>query len=413
MLLQAVLCFMKDITNANKLVEAFNKSKRGVTWKESVQRYELNLLDNIRNTQRKLLNGTYNPKPMLEFELNERGHQRYIKAQHISDRVVQRSFNDNVLLPLIRPKLIYDNGASLKDKGLTFSRKRFEIHLRNAYKEYSGEGYILLMDFSKFFDNIRHDKLLAMFEKLIPSDILPFVKQTIDTFRIDVSHMTDGEAKAYIDQCHDSLKQRNIPTDNAVKKFCNKSVGIGNQLSQTAGIFYPHEIDNYCKIVRGIKYYGRYMDDTYIIMKDKEELQDVLSHIKDICRKLGIFINKKKTGIHRLTQWITWLKINYKVKPSGGLVKKVHNSTFRRERRRVLKFNKLLKTKRMRYADILNCYRGWRGTYRKFDSKRKLYELDIYFCKLFKEELRNVQGRITRRHNLKRRKSKRFMLHYA
>ena len=49
--------------------------------------------------------------------------------------------------------LIYDNGASLKDKGLDFARRRFEIHLRNAYKEYGGKAYILLMDFTKYYDN--------------------------------------------------------------------------------------------------------------------------------------------------------------------------------------------------------------------------------------------------------------------
>lgn len=405
---------MKNIIEANKLVDAFDKAKQGVTWKESVQRYELNLLDKIREAQKQLQEGTYEPKPMLEFELHERGHRRYIKAQHISDRVIQRSFNDNVLLPAIRPKLIYDNGASLKDKGLSFARKRFEIHLRNAYKEFGGTGYILVMDFSKFFDNIRHNELASMFEKVIPTGAVPFVKQTLSTFRIDVSYMTSAEAAAYMDVCHDSLSQKSIPAGKKTgQKYCNKSVGIGNQLSQAAGIFYPHEIDNYCKIVKGIKYYGRYMDDTYIIMREKNELKNILADIRNICRSLGIFVSDKKTGIHKINQWITWLKINYKVKSSGGLVRKVHNSTFRRERRRLLKFKKLLKDNRMGYADILNCYRSWRGSYRKYDSGEKLHKLDVYFCELFKEELKNVKSRITRRNNPKKPKNQRFLFRYG
>lgn len=42
-----------------------------------------------------------------------------------------------------------------------------------------------------------------------------------------------------------------------------KSVGIGSQISQISGVYYPTRIDNYCKIVKGMKYYGRYMDKLF------------------------------------------------------------------------------------------------------------------------------------------------------
>ena len=56
-----------------------------------------------------------------------------------------------------------------------------------------------------------------------------------------------------------------MPTDKRGEKFLNKSVGIGSQISQSIGILFPTEIDNYVKIVRHQKLYGRYMDDSYII----------------------------------------------------------------------------------------------------------------------------------------------------
>ena len=39
-------------------------------------------------------------------------------------------------------------------------------------------------------------------------------------------------------------------------------------------------IDNYCKIVKCMKYYGRYMDDIYIIHEDKEYLKGLLNDIQ-------------------------------------------------------------------------------------------------------------------------------------
>ena len=83
---------MESVYDANSLLDAFNKSKKGTAWKESVQRYEMNLLRNINQTQKELKDGTYEQKDFYEFKLHERGKTRHIKSMHISDRVVQRSF---------------------------------------------------------------------------------------------------------------------------------------------------------------------------------------------------------------------------------------------------------------------------------------------------------------------------------
>nr|CDL66843.1 unnamed protein product [uncultured bacterium] len=43
------------------------------------------------------------------------------------------------------------------------------------------------------------------------------------------------------------------------EKFMAKHLNIGDQVAQVAGIAYPIPIDNYIKIVRGVKFYGRYI----------------------------------------------------------------------------------------------------------------------------------------------------------
>lgn len=45
------------VKDANNLITAFKKSKSGVDWKASVQRYEMNLLRNINNTVKALESG--------------------------------------------------------------------------------------------------------------------------------------------------------------------------------------------------------------------------------------------------------------------------------------------------------------------------------------------------------------------
>ena len=120
----------------------------------------------------------------------------------------------------------------------------------------------------------------------------------------------------------------------------NKSLGIGSQISQISGIFYPTLIDNYCKIVRQQKYYGRYMDDIYIINNFKDELKNILEEIENISKDMGLFINYKKTHITKLKHGFTFLKTRYIITDSGKTIKKIPRDTITRERRKLKKFKR-------------------------------------------------------------------------
>lgn len=370
--------------NPNKLHESYVKCRKGVNWKGSVQRYGLNELSNICNIIDSVENGTYHLGDPYEFILNERGHKRYIKALTILDRVIQRSFNDNVLTPAIKPYLIHDNGASQTGKGISFSRERFKKHLREAFWEYNGDAYIMFIDFSKYFDNILHEELLKQFKPLVSEEEYAFLEETFHSFDVDISYLGDEEIHEFKDMLFNMLEYSQIPKEKLTGEVMYpKSVGIGNQTSQASGIFYPHEMDNYCKIVKGIRYYARYMDDTYIIMKTKKELMDLLKEIAQICVRLGIHINPKKTRIQPITSQLTYLKINYRIMPTGRILQIVPNHIFKREKDNIKRFHELVLAGRMPIADAIQNFLSWKGTYIKFDSKRKVYALECYFTDLF------------------------------
>lgn len=155
------------LTDLNILHEAYLQCKKGVEWKESVQRYGMYELLNIADLSESLKNHTYRQKPFYEFDINERGKKRHIKSLHISDRVLQRALCDNILTPATKKYLIYDNGASVKGKGIEFTRKRLQAHLEKYYRRYGRDGYVLQIDFSKYFDNIDHKQVLRLFAKHI------------------------------------------------------------------------------------------------------------------------------------------------------------------------------------------------------------------------------------------------------
>jgi hypothetical protein len=66
------------ITDADNLCRAFHAAKRGVSWKESVQRFEASLFRNIAELRRKLMAGESVQSGFVEFALRERGKVRHI-----------------------------------------------------------------------------------------------------------------------------------------------------------------------------------------------------------------------------------------------------------------------------------------------------------------------------------------------
>ena len=109
------------------LFKAFHDLKKSIRFKETVQKYELNAFRNISKFIIEYQNGTYTVHKGSEFNLSERGKIRHICATPIYDRVPVRSFCDNVLIPALRPYLIYDNCASLKGRGIDMQRNRMKV----------------------------------------------------------------------------------------------------------------------------------------------------------------------------------------------------------------------------------------------------------------------------------------------
>lgn len=336
------------LTDLNNLYNSFMKCKSGVNWKASVQRYEANLLPNIYELQQSLLNETYKQKPFFEFQIFERGKTRNIKSMHISDRVLQRALCDYVLNPILFKSLIYDNGASVKGKGIDFSRRRLKTHLQKYYRKYGNKGYVLKIDFSKYFDSIPHEILIKKIaEKIKDEKVLNLTSYLISTFGGD------------------------------------KGCGIGSQLSQTAGIFYPTELDTFCKTVKGCKYYGRYMDDTYIIYPDKEFLKTLLVEYIEIASRLGIRINSKKTQIMKLEKGFIFLQMKYRITESGKIIIIPVRQSFTRERRKLKSFLHLYRQKRITKPKILMQYKSWRGNICRYNSYKNVRATDRLYNSLF------------------------------
>lgn len=333
----------------DSLVDAYNKSRRGVSWKASVQRYGMNLLKNVSKSHDDMMAGKDVSQGFIEFDICERGKPRHIKSMHFRERCVQRTLCDNSLVPVLQRGLIYDNGASLEGKGLHFSIDRLKAHLHRYYRTngFSNEGYVAVIDFSSYFDNILHDKVYEILER-------------------------NFEDKRIVNLC----KQ-------FVEPFGDKSLGIGSQISQILAIAYPNRIDHFVKQELGIKFYGRYMDDSYLIHRDKEYLKECMERLYVEYEKLGIKVNRRKTQIVKLSRGFTFLQRQHILLPSGKLIEKPSHSSIVRMRRKLKKFARFVADGSMTVDEVRFSYRSWRGFIEHTNSYRTVKSMDALFNKLF------------------------------
>lgn len=329
------------------LYDAYQKSKKGVMWKASTQKYKANALLHVFEDYERLKNRTYKSKGFYEFDIFERGKPRHIKSVHISERVVQKCLCNESIVPIVSRSLIYDNGACIAGKGIDFTLNRLDTHLHRHYRRHGRDGYVLLFDFSKYFDNISHEALIKIVNKL-PIDLE--LKKSMCYF---------------------------------IKQFGHKGLGLGSQISQICALLLPNALDHMIKEELHIKGYGRYMDDGYLIHHDKEYLKACKNRIQDKCNELGIVLNLKKTQIVKLSKGFPFLKVRFLLSETGKVIRLVNKASVVRQRRKLKSFYRKYLNGEMLAYDIECSYQSWKGHVKKVRSYQLLKRMDQLYYKLF------------------------------
>jgi hypothetical protein len=349
-----IMTTIQSITSLGTLCQCALECSRQSRWKEHTQRFLIDLLPRALKIQEEVRNGSYRVKPTNDFIINERGHIRHIESPAICDRDVQKSLMKQVLTPSLRPCLIYDNYASLTQRGTDFARKRFRIMLQRYIQKYGTDGYILLGDVSKYFENVDHEILKRL--------IAPKIANESDDVKRLIYYIIDTSSKT-----------------------CN-GLNLGGEPPQIFAVYYLNRLDQFVKVVKGVKYYGRYMDDFFVIGRTKKELRNLLEEIRGVLASLGLSINDKKTHIIRLSHSFTWLQIKYIIKPTGKILRVMSHDKIVRERRRLKAFRRQVDEGNMTDDDVWQCYQSWRGSQKKDHTNchRSLTKMDHVYSSMFK-----------------------------
>lgn len=323
------------------------KCCKGVYWKNSTQRYIGNLIPNTAKTLRDLENNCFKHRGFHEFNIMERGKKRHIRSVHITERAVQKCLCDYCIVPIYSASFIYDNSASLKNRGMDFALRRMICHLERHYRKHGLEGGILLYDFHSFFDEAPHEPLFEESERRLHD---PKLRELANSFILD---------------------------------FGKIGLGLGSQVSQTNALLLPSPLDHFFKEVLRMKEYGRYMDDGYAIHEDIDYLYFALDCAELICQQIGLTLNRKKTIIVPLRDFYRWLKTRFIITPQGKVILKMNPESTKIIRRKLRCFKEKHRKGEMTLKDIRCSVDSYHGHMSRGNSFKVCQSTDHYFKELF------------------------------
>lgn len=314
----------EKVTDFHNMYQAYRKAKRGNGYKKSSARFNLSALDGVHSLIYQLRTRTYRVSEYTEFKVYE-PKERIIQTSSFKDKVIQHSLCDNVIMPRLQKVFVYDNCAAQKGKGTLFGLDRLSEQMQQFHSRYGQCGYILKCDITKFFYNISHTQLKDIVHYHFGYD--PDVCWLCDLFI-------------------DSTEGKGIP--------------LGNQINQGFALLYLDGMDKLIKHELGIEFYGRYMDDFYLIHSSKGYLEYCLEVIRAYLETLDLTLNGK-TQVFPFKNGVSYLGFHTYVTADGTVIRRLKNQNKRNAQRKFLRMAKLVAAGKLPREKFDASYGAWKN----------------------------------------------------
>lgn len=339
----------EKVIDFKNMYQAFRKAKCGKGYKGSSTRFSMTALDGIHLLISQLKNRTYRVSDYVEFKVYE-PKERVIQTTSFKDKVVQHSLCDNVLMPRLQKVFIRDNCAGQKGKGTLFGLDRLSEQMQEFYQKYGFDGYILKCDITKFFYSIAHDQL---------KDIVRY-------------HFGHDEDVCWLCELFiDSTEGKGIP--------------LGNQINQGFALLYLDGMDKMIQHELGIEYYGRYMDDFYLIHPSKDYLKYCLDVIREYLKTLDLTLNGK-TQIFPFKNGVGYLGFHTYIAPNGKPIRNLKNQNKRNAQKKFVRMAKLVAEGKLSMKKFQASYQAWKSHASHGNCHRMIECLDSRINEIIKRE---------------------------
>lgn len=303
-------------------------------------------LDGIYQISRLLETKKFKVSPYKKFKVYE-PKERIIEAGSFKDQIVQHSLCDNVLIPRLSKEFILTNYAGQLGKGTDYGLDCLKVHMLLAHHKYGQNCWIIKADISKYFYSIDHNRLKDIVEYFVDDKDIQWL-------------------------CNQFVNSSNDP-----------GLPLGNQLSQVYALLYLSGLDHFITGEIVIKYYGRYMDDFYLIVESKDYAEWCLECIYKFVSTLGLQLNEK-TQIIPFKNGIKFCGFHTYITENGKCIRKLTNEKKREAKKRYKKYAMLVKNGRMTIEKFYESYNAWKNHVFHGNCVKFRYEMDRYIEELLK-----------------------------
>lgn len=282
--------------------------------------------DELQELTKQLAGIRYVPSKFEVFAVYE-PKRRMVHAPAFVDKVVLHALVDNILYDALTKSFIRDSHASQTGKGTDDGLMRLKTHMVDYYRRegHGADGWVLKGDVRHFFASIDHRKLKRKLKAVLD-------KRGVDPRVYELLCI-------YIDVMEDGLP-------------------LGYQTSQLFALMFLDEFDHIIKEKYRIKYYGRYMDDFYIICSDKKKLQCILRDVRALMDSYGLELNQK-TAIFPLRNGIDFLGFHSYLTDTGAVIQKLRRDSSKRMKNKIRYWETAYPAGEVTKQEILRSFDAW------------------------------------------------------
>lgn len=317
------------------LTKSFREARKGKLKTFNEHAYDVRWMENILRLTDAILERYYQPSPSISFIVHE-PMMREIFAAPFVDRIVHH-FLHKLQGGWWDRRLIDSSYSCRIGKGTLYGVKRTQKFIQQASHNFTREAHIIKLDIQGYFMSLPRRKVYEQIKWGLDRQFGPYFYSSaahelylICDFLWQRVLMDDPVSKS---------RRRGLAKDWIVlpseKSLYSQPEGqgivIGNLTSQLASNIYLDQLDRYVKYELGYKYYGRYVDDFYIIVPEEEYAQakqDVKKIERFLKDRLLLTLHPKKRYYQSVYKGVPYLGARvypHCIYPSNRLQKKFNH----------------------------------------------------------------------------------------
>ncbi|MBQ3409854.1 RNA-directed DNA polymerase [Candidatus Saccharibacteria bacterium] len=290
-----------------QLWAAYMLARRNKRATADEQKFEYSAPENIKTLTQDIMNRRYKPGRGIAF-ITHRPVIREIFAAPFRDRLVHH-FLFNMNADWWDRRFIGDSYSCRKNKGTWYGVQRLHKQIAEATNGFKDEAFIIKLDLKGYFMSLKRSRLYERIawglDRQFPEggEIYKVCKYLWNEVIFDdpTKNVTRRDSLRAWDDLPDSKSL-----------FCQppgQGIVIGNLSSQLLSNIYLDQLDRYVKYDLGYKWYGRYVDDFYIIVRPEryeQALKDI-DAIEGFLMMIELILHDKKRYIQPVSHGVPFL----------------------------------------------------------------------------------------------------------